>query len=343
MTAYYNEIDPGAAATLRELIAAKLIAPGDVDERSIEDVVPTDLLGYTQCHFFAGIGVWSYALRLAGWPDDRPIWTGSCPCQPFSPAGKGEGFADERHLWPVFHWLIRQCQPVVVFGEQVARKDGLEWLDLVSSDLEALGYACGAVPFPAAGIGAPHIRERLYWVADADHTGLEGRWKPGRERAPEWLAGSRGLVGRVADASGFECERKPHIRSAGIRGEDVFSSGRRDGLGGVGAISGWLADDKLQQRQIAQAGADEARGRQQEPAEIAGLRSNSRPGPTNGIWGTTDWLGCRDGSWRPVEPGTFPLAHGAAARVGRLRGYGNAIVAQQAQAFIEAYCEVRAA
>jgi len=310
MTAYYNEIDPEAAATLRELIAAKLIAPGDVDERSIEDVVPTDLLGYTQCHFFAGIGVWSYALRLSGWPDDRPIWTGSCPCQPFSPAGKGEGFADERHLWPVFHWLVRQCQPVVVFGEQVARKDGLEWLDLVSADLEALGYACGAVPFPAAGIGAPHIRERLYWVADA---------------------------------SGVECERKPHIRSAGIRGEDVFSSGRRDGLGGVGAISGWLADDKLQQRQIAPSGADEARGRQQKPAEVAGLRCNSRPGPTNGVWGTADWLGCRDGSWRPVEPSTFPLAYGAAARVGRLRGYGNAIVAQQAQAFIEAYCEVRAA
>ncbi len=84
MTAYYNEFDPAAEAWLRELIKAGEIAPGDVDTRSIEDVRPSDLRGYTQCHFFAGIGGWSLALRMAGWPDDRPVWTGSCPCQPFT-------------------------------------------------------------------------------------------------------------------------------------------------------------------------------------------------------------------------------------------------------------------
>src|SRR6056297_2148377 len=133
MTAYYNEIDPNAAQWLRELIRLNLIAPGVVDERSIAEIKPDELSGYTQCHFFAGIGVWSYALRQAGWPDDRPIWTGSCPCQPFSSAGKGAGFADERHLWPAFHWLIQQCRPECVFGEQVAGKAGETWLDLVST------------------------------------------------------------------------------------------------------------------------------------------------------------------------------------------------------------------
>ncbi|MEQ1653255.1 MAG: DNA cytosine methyltransferase, partial [Hyphomicrobium sp.] len=69
--AYYNEHDPFAAAWLRNLIAAGHIAPGDVDTRSIEDVTPDDVRGYTQAHFFAGIGIWSGAARAAGWPDDR--------------------------------------------------------------------------------------------------------------------------------------------------------------------------------------------------------------------------------------------------------------------------------
>ncbi|HDU8612199.1 TPA: DNA cytosine methyltransferase, partial [Morganella morganii] len=133
MTAYYNEIEPFAAQWLRNLIAAGHIAPGVVDERSIEDVTPDDLRGFTQCHFFAGVGVWSLALRRAGWPDNKPVWTGSCPCQPFSAAGKGNGFADERHLWPAFFHLISECKPGVIFGEQVASKDGLGWLDLVQT------------------------------------------------------------------------------------------------------------------------------------------------------------------------------------------------------------------
>jgi site-specific DNA-cytosine methylase len=114
--AYYNENDPYAAQWLRNLIAADLIAPGDVDERSIADVLAADLVGYRQCHFFAGIGVWSYALRLAGWPDDREVCTGSCPCQPFSPAGKQVGFADQRHLWPAWSRLIAERAPRVVAG-----------------------------------------------------------------------------------------------------------------------------------------------------------------------------------------------------------------------------------
>lgn len=191
MSAYYNEIDPYAAQWLRNLISAGHIAPGDVDERSIAEVSADDVTGYEQCHFFAGIGGWSYALRLAGWPDERPVWTGSCPCQPFSIAGKRRGIEDERHLWPAFFVLIRERRPRAVFGEQVAGSGGLAWWDHVADDLESAGYAAAAANLPAAGAGAWHKRQRLYWCAA--HTDGEGLSLSGSQQDGEnWIKG-RGL------------------------------------------------------------------------------------------------------------------------------------------------------
>lgn len=323
MAVYYNEIDLFAAAWLRELIKAGHIAPGEVDTRSIEDVRPGDLTGFTQCHFFAGIGVWSYALRCAGWPDERPVWTGSCPCQPFSAAGKRKGIADERHLWPAFFHLVSQCRPVTVFGEQVASKDGLAWLDLVQSDMEGAGYAVGAVDTCAAGFGAPHIRQRLYWVAqsvcgvgNAVSEGLEGHaghgdGKIGRQRKDRSTAKAGGN-GRMADAPGVRCERERPTPPPALQGQCAERGGENPPPGYAGQLQGGLE----------------------------GLRGHGAPLPTNGFWRNADWLLCRDGKWRPVEPGTFPLAHGITNCVGRLRGYGNAIVAPQAEAFIKAFMEV---
>ena len=369
LTAYYNEFDPKAAAWLRELINAGHIAPGDVDERSIVDIRPADLVGYTQCHFFAGIGVWSYALRRAGWADDRPVWTGSCPCQPFSAAGKGNGFDDERHLWPHFHWLIQNCRPAVVFGEQVASKDGLGWLDLVQADLEGSGYASGAVDTCAAGFGAPHIRQRLYWVAErvSNTDEIEWGWRADCERlqpdGPTFrrIEGDRfvepdlsanGLVNSLRSGlegygSGPEAKvgRNREVRPV-AEASELSRLAHADGIGaqcksGDTPEASGLSETQCQSEHHAdvseRSGANHDRRRD--------LRSNgvscdfTRPSPTNGLWSDADWLFCRDGKWRPVEPGTFPLAHGAAARVGRLRGYGNAIVAPAAQAFIEAYLE----
>lgn len=186
MVAYYNDNDPHAAAWLRELIAEGLIADGIVDERSIADVQPEELDGYGQCHFFAGIGGWSYALRLAGWPDDRPVWTGSCPCQPFSAAGRGLAKRDPRHLWPAFRALIAERKPSVVFGEQVASKAGYLWLVGVRADLECAGYAVGAADLPAACVGAPHIRQRLFWVADTEGARRKNIQRRARSSAPKW-------------------------------------------------------------------------------------------------------------------------------------------------------------
>lgn len=184
--AYYNEIEPFAAEWLRNLIAAGHLPAGDVDTRSIVDVAADDLVGYGQCHFFAGLGGWGLAARMAGWPDDMELWTGSCPCQPFSVAGKRVGFDDERHLWPEWLRLIAQRRPAAVFGEQVAA--ATDWLRVVRSDLEAVGYAVGAMPIEAASVGAKFKRDRLWFVADAEWN-EQSRKEPRRRQA--------GRVGRV--------------------------------------------------------------------------------------------------------------------------------------------------
>jgi DNA (cytosine-5)-methyltransferase 1 len=208
-TAFYNDNDAYAAQWTRNLIAAGEIAAGDVDERSIRDLQPADVASYRQCHFFSGIGVWSRALRDAGWPDDVNVWSGSCPCQPISQAGRRLGFADERHLWPEWFRLIAACRPAVVLGEQVASKDGLPWLDLVFDDLEGADYAVRSIDIPACSVGAPHKRQRLYWVAYARERGreilgaswLHDRGQP-RHDAPGRGAADGGYAGTVPDAAG---------------------------------------------------------------------------------------------------------------------------------------------
>jgi DNA (cytosine-5)-methyltransferase 1 len=380
MRAYYNELDPKAAAWLRELIKRGLIADGDVDETDIRDVDPDRLGRYTQCHFFAGIGGWSLGLRLAGWPDDRPVWTGSCPCQPFSAAGRRAGVADERHLWPHWHHLISQCQPAIVFGEQVASKDGLGWLDLVCADMEATGYAVGAADLCAAGIGAPHIRQRLWFVgerlADADdsrHGVASATARNGEGDVREAIASDAGRNGGLADANGghSSAEGLQRFGQHGLqqtdRGAGMGSDAQTGSISAIGGLAdavparwtegrtvaghgspagdgicGGMADARSrggaqglpepQQRQEGIAGEHDDGGDQSAWGQAASAAA--WPRPTNGHWRDADWLFCRDGKWRPVEPGTFPLAHGVSARVGRLRGYGNAIVPQVAATFI---------
>lgn len=329
--AYYNEIDPYAAQWLRNLIAAGHIAPGDVDERSIVDVRPDDLRGYRQCHFFAGIGVWSYALRQAGWPDDREVWTGSCPCQAFSAAGRKGGFDDSRHLWPYWSGLIGECRPAGIFGEQVASSDGLAWLDFVCADLEGAGYAVGALDLCAAGFGAPHVRQRLFFVADSE--------RGARQQHGLQLAGTAGT------AEGAEPERqrlRAEPRDGGELGGLADAEPAKRRAQSVGRADGAGADDGL----LGNAGSEGREWREQFPArhgnglwpEAHGSAGESGS-PLAGFWRDADWLPCIDGKARPVEPGTFPLAHGAPARVGRLRAYGNAIVAPVAAEFIRAYIE----
>lgn len=368
--AYYNEHDPLAAEWLRKLMAKGLIAPGYVDERNIQEVQADDLKGFVQCHWFAGIGGWSRALRLAGWNDSRPVWTGSCPCQPFSSAGKQKGGADDRHLWPEWFRLIRESKPDVIFGEQVKNAISHGWLDLVSTDMEGEGYAIGSVVLGAHSVGSPHIRQRLWFVAIS-----KGERRCGRKS------------GRITEFGrpGEDLISNPKIQRFGEEGKYSDRSEKR--------VAGGCDDGIVEVSHLSRRGRGSERyyesesGRMEPEVEVErsgspyflgnsifeglegygkhgdidgsdGRKVEERHDPPSGFWDRREWLPCRDGKARCVESlpievvdgfsdGLGLVRYGGRAiihpliketknRVGRLRGYGNAIVPQVAAEFIRA-------
>ncbi len=346
--AYYNEIDEFAAAWLRQLIEEKAIAPGDVDTRSIAEVHGSDLRGYTQCHFFAGIGGWSLALRLAGWPDDRPVWTGSCPCQSFSAAGKQAGFADPRHLWPVWSALIRESRPPVVFGEQVEGAIGHGWLDLVSGDLEAEGYAVGAVVLGAHSVGAPHRRQRLWFVADrprdgrreecADGRGIgagdrtEGRpagsESGGDVDCPVALANQQQQHGRGDSGRGWsestnsgELGHHHHPGSQGRGCAELSARPDQRALGATGASGERVADAGVgtSERHPREVSSAEARQRGTDGSLDGDRAQRLADGGGSQPWSDLLWLPCRDGKARPTESIVQSLVAGLPEGLGYVR------------------------
>ena len=318
VAAYYNELDKHAAEWLRNLIREGLIADGDVDERPIQEVKPDDLSGYTQCHFFAGIGGWSHALRLAGWSDERPVWTGSCPCQSFSTAGKREGASDERHLWPDWFRLIEKCQPPTVFGEQVAGAIGFGWLDAVATDFESQDYAFGSAVLSGFAVGAHHKRQRLWFVGYSEHDGS----------SPPTVRGS-------VEASGNDTKKRSNI-SVQLEG-----TGRSNNDGSVDRV----ADTQYTRSQR------RLRGRSNEERQSVN-RHVRRCSAVD--WETVEWVECQDGKTRPIslEPKVQPLVDGLPSVLDRegnthkysysnaLKGIGNAIIPEVAAEFINVYMDI---
>ena len=332
---FYNENDPKAAAWLRELIKAGEIPGGHVDERSITEIKPDDLDGFTQCHFFAGISGWSCALNLAGWPESRPVWTASLPCQPFSTAGQSQGVEDERHLWPVFFDLVKVLRPDVIFGEQVARAIGFNWLDGISADLEAADYAVGQAVLGAHSVGAPHKRQRLYWLGISDCGGRESRWTTSAPTG-HWNsveptsclgvtlgdAKCEGLEGLGGNGDGGDKSRRIVETQDGSTSEagaiselaDMQSAGRKNDLepgqkevfagidahGSVSVVGNSKSDHERRNSMPRTHG-------QREPIRGSGRTSGPRE---SGLWSNYGLVFCRDDKFRRVEAGTFPLAHG---------------------------------
>lgn len=239
MPVYYNEHNQEAALWLKESMKDGYIPEGDIDTRDIQEVQADDLRGYTQHHFFAGIGGWSIALRLAGWPDSRPICTGSCPCQPFSGIGGQKGQRDERHLWPEWHRIIKEFRFPTIFGEQVRNAITFGWLDELYDDLEKDGYACASAVLPAIGAKAPHERYRLYFVANSFSEGLERH--AGNERRsdkPGWQQeGKDGYAGKSDTFLSIKCRdgrERPTIPGVHLLADGIPHRLRKAAIQGFG-------------------------------------------------------------------------------------------------------------
>lgn len=339
MDDFYNDVDKDVCLWLNNLINCRQLHEGKVDDRSIKEIKPVELSKYRQCHFFAGIGGWSLALQLAGWPNTIPVWTGSCPCQPFSVAGNQKGKSDDRHLWPYFFNLIRECHPQYVFGEQVSNAIKLGWLDGIQADLEAEGYTVGATVLGAHSVNSPHIRQRLYWVACARSSSPRKSSGPISENSAKWQQDSTEPTGggdacRLGYANNNRSQQRIVATSPNRHGDTTDANGST--CGGVGySSSKRLEGESVEQLQFTEH-----------------LLSP---------WRNYAFVNCRDGRYRRIstEPSFYPLAHGfpkelglskpelrsilrfaRSNRVVRLKAYGNAIVPQVAAVFIKAFMEL---
>lgn len=105
------------------------------------------------------------------WRGRINILSGGFPCQPYSQAGNRLGKEDDRHLWPEMLRAIREIKPDYVVGENVLGitnwNEGLVFEE-VQTDMEAEGYEVQAIILPAAGVNAPHRRDRVWFVAHSN-------------------------------------------------------------------------------------------------------------------------------------------------------------------------------
>lgn len=338
---FYNDIDPFCCAWLESLIIERLIPWGKVVCCPIQRITD-DLSTYSQVHLFAGIGGWAYALRLAGWPEDRPVWTGSCPCQPFSVAGKRQGTKDKRHLWPFMRKLIKQYHPPEVFGEQVASKSGREWLSRVRTDLERMAYETGCADLCSAGVSAPNIRQRLWWVAQSVSKGPLGLGEPQCNAAESGRIAdeSREGVGEKGTGTSIELGRSSSVSRLDNPTDSRCSGDRFSRPSSPPRYQARLQESsgRSSSGRLVLANGQRLSERKQ-TTETLGHRNTTLSTSSINFWSNFTIIPCLDSKSRRIESGTFPLAHGIPNRMGRLRGYGNAINPQLAAVFIRSYME----
>jgi len=239
------------------------------------------------------------------------IITGGFPCQPFSVAGKQKGTSDDRHLWPEMFRIIKEFTPRWVIGENVKGitniQDGMVF-ETVCANLEGEGYEVETFNIPAASVGAPHRRERIWIIASLENA--RRTLRPGtelREKNEDEI--------RKEDAN-------QHQRSGSPSESDVAdtNSGRSDepnneiqtGRNIISPSSEDVANTESSPRHDHEAVAGNGGSSTQ---EVSGNGSSVRG----------------ESAWWDFEPDVGRVAHGVPGRVYRLKALGNSIVPKIAQ------------
>ena len=276
----------------------------------------------------------------SGWLDDAPVWSdlltvdgrawrglvdgivGGYPCQPHSYAGKRLGEHDERNLWPAVARLVHDVSPDWTFFENVPGISRFYW-DTIRPDLRALGYEVAEGIFAAEAVGAPHLRERLFWLA---YRQSERRRSSGTDNGQRAAENARDDGEQLADArygaGSAEQRQQPQERpEVAGRGFDALADAEQRGLReqaaagrhGATTAAGGAGEG---------VGDAECDGRHGRPT---GCSEQSRrafpPGPSDAD-GWQRWLS----EWPGTEPAVRRDADGLAFRSDRLRVLGNGVV-----------------
>ena len=255
------------------------------------------------------------------------ILTGGFPCQPYSVAGKQKGTADDRYLWPEMFRVIKEVQPTFVIAENVRGiiniQDGMVF-ETVCSDLESEGFEIQTFIIPAAGVGAPHKRERVWVVGYSKHNGsLTSEIKRGdnkindrtEEREDTTFKPER--AGRSRDNEIMEnTRRKLHERSSvREKNEDEIKKENANKFERSSSESASNVANTKSEQSI-------SKYYREQPGETSEQEQIKSRGSSSWTLREENWLS---------EPNVGRVVNGVPGRAHRLRGLGNAIVPKIAE------------
>ena len=246
------------------------------------------------------------------------IITGGFPCQPFSVAGKQKGTSDDRHLWPEMFRIIKAFKPRYVIGENVRGiiniQDGVVF-ETVCTDLESEGYEVQPFIIPAAGVGAPHRRERVWIIANREESmvnsdNIRFQQHSTTKEESSWRGTS------ATSESTSNVVNTQHNGSSTSEIERSSATSSNDNEKGQNETSEFEGTSRSRNSKDV---ADTNSERLERFRTKHELREGKEEEQTS------------RNSWWLVEPNVGRVAHGVSGRVHRLKGLGNSIVPQIAE------------